>query len=104
MRTAGKPRRSRAQWQRLMLDYEASGQSQQVFCREHGLALSTFARWRQILGAPVAGGPAAEPQRLFTELRVPVSSGAPAGGTPPWEVELALGAGVVLRMRRGEPC
>lgn len=106
MRTARKPRRSRAQWQRLMSAYEASGQSQQVFCREHDVALSTFARWRRILAgqtAPTAAEPRGEPERLFTELTVPLS-GRSLGDAPPWEVELALGAGMVLRMRRGEPC
>lgn len=52
---ARRPRRSRAQWQRLMADYEASGQSQQVFCREHRLALGTFARWRRALSPAGAG-------------------------------------------------
>lgn len=103
---ARRPRRSRSQWRRLMADYEASGQSQQVFCHEHGLALSTFARWRRILAEQtlaVASDSAAEPQRLFAELRTPLSDRSLAE-TSPWEIELALGADMVLRMRRGEPC
>lgn len=106
MMAVRKPRRSREQWRRLMLDYEASGQSQQVFCREHGLALSTFARWRGILaGHPSAVGdePAGEAQRLFAELTIPARERA-FDETSPWEIELALGGGVVLRMRRGESC
>lgn len=106
MTIARTPRRSRSQWRRLMADYEASGQSQQTFCRDHGVALSTFARWRRILAgqtAPMAAEPRGEPERLFTELTVP-SPGRVLDDTPPWEVELALGAGMVLRIRRGDPC
>lgn len=85
-----------------MSEYETSGQTQRTFCREHGLALSTFARWRRLLAqepAPEAG----EPQRLFTELERS-APGEALAETPAWEVELALGAGVVLRIRRGEAC
>lgn len=78
----------------------------QAFCREHDVALSTFARWHRILAgqtAPAAAAPRGEPERLFTELPMPLS-GRSLGDAPPWEVELALGAGVVLRIHRGEPC
>ena len=45
----GKPRRrrSRAEAEQLLAEYEASGISQEDFCRQHGLALSTLARYRK---------------------------------------------------------
>lgn len=50
------------------------------------------------------GEPDAEPNSVFTELTVPAPERMPGGETLPWEVELALDAGMVLRIRRGEPC
>ena len=57
----GRPRRrrSRAQAEQLVAEYEASGIGQEEFCRQHGLALSTLARyrkWRQERGEAVGPG------------------------------------------------
>ncbi len=45
----GKPRRrrSRAEAEQLVAEYEASGISQEEFCQRHGMALSTLARYRK---------------------------------------------------------
>jgi hypothetical protein len=40
-------RRSRAEAEQLAVEYEAGGMSREEFCREHGLALSTLARYRR---------------------------------------------------------
>ena len=40
-------RRSRAEAQQLVAEYEASGLSRVQFCRERGLSLATLARYRQ---------------------------------------------------------
>ena len=37
-------RRSRAEAEQLVVEYEAGGMSREEFCRKHGLALSTLAR------------------------------------------------------------
>jgi transposase-like protein len=37
-------RRSRAEVERLVAEYEASGLSREEFCQRHGLALATLAR------------------------------------------------------------
>jgi hypothetical protein len=88
-------RRSRAQWRELLDRFEHSGQSREEFCRDQGLTLSSFAHWRRALGKTTSrrGDIAGEP--LFVEWTPPVSAGA-------WEVELQLGGGLVLRLRR--PC
>jgi len=39
-------RRSRQEVEQLVLEYETSGLSQNEFCRERGLALSTLGRYR----------------------------------------------------------
>lgn len=56
----GKPRRrrSRAEAEQLVAEYETSGISQEEFCQRHGLALSTLARyrkWRRQQGRDEAG-------------------------------------------------
>lgn len=101
-RAAGAARRSPAQWRSLVEAFSHSSETRKQFCARHGVALSTFDWWqRRLRGehlatASVVGSPA-----LFVEL-----SGQPTGVTPsvsPWDVELELGAGVVLRVRRA-PC
>ena len=50
-------RRSPAQVEQLVAEYEASGLSRVEFCRKQGLSLATLARYRkrQAQGSPVAG-------------------------------------------------
>jgi len=40
-------RRSRAEAEQLVAEFEASGLGREEFCREHGLVASTLARYRQ---------------------------------------------------------
>jgi hypothetical protein len=46
---AGRPRRrrSRAEAEQLVVEYEAGGMSREELCRKHGLALSTLARYQR---------------------------------------------------------
>lgn len=93
MASAVRRRRSPEQWQRLIGQQADSGQTQVAFCAEHGLALKTFQRWRRQLEpstAPV--------EALFKPLTESPVASEPAGG---WTVELDLGDGVCLRLRRG---
>ena len=59
------------------------------FCEAEGIGKSTFWRWRRRLADGDAGGGG---RAMFVELA--------AGPSSPWDVELELGAGVVLRVRR----
>jgi transposase-like protein len=81
-------RRSQAEVERLVAEYEASGLGRQAFCKKHGLSLSTLNRHRkrqQRPSEPVATGhwvavelsdtgPAAA-SRLGSELAVLLVSG-----------------------------
>ena len=88
-------RRSAGEWQELIARFERSGQTRKTFCGAEKLAPSTFDLWR---------GKVREQQRtvgneeeaIFVEL-----SGAQetTACSTSWEVELDLGAGVVLRVR-----
>ena len=110
MRQAGgtrhRARRTAAQWQKLIERFEGSGQTRGKFCAAHGLALSTFDLWRRKLHATPAAVAEERPEGLFVELTHPTQTQtAPTSSvTGGWEVELELGAGMVLRLRRAARC
>ena len=79
-------RRPTSAWQEIVSDCEASGLSGAAFCEREGLSYSTFCRWRRRL-------------RDASEFEfVPLSGEAVE--SPGWDVELELGDGLVLRLRR----
>ena len=105
MESASKPevqrrnRRSREEWCELVARFEASGQTRKRFCAEMGIGESTLRRWcsrlRERTPAAVSQAP------VFVEL--PAQDKRPGTAVEPWEVELQLDAGVVLRLRH-VPC
>lgn len=95
---SGRRRRSRAQWRRVIRAQSASELGQKDYCTRHGISYSTFCRWKRELGTDqVAALPS--PTVDFVELAPSVASVA-AG----WEVELELGEGLTLRLRRSCCC
>ena len=84
-------RRSQEQWRELLDRFERSGQTQEQFCAAHDLGLSTFSRWRKRLRRR---SPMGSSDALFVEL----SQAAPLAQS--WDVELQLGGGMCLRLRR----
>jgi len=89
-------RRSASEWQHIIAQYEQSDQTQETFCHEHSLALSTFCRWRQRLSRLTSPSTCEAPG--FVELSSEVPADEPA--LTSWDVELQLGADVFLRLRR----
>ena len=89
-------RRSESEWREIFERFDQSGVTREAFCAEHGIVLSSFIRWRKKLRPDVGSAPVSVPEPVFVEL-------TPQGEASPWEVELELGAGVVLRLRRA-PC
>ena len=87
-------RRTLDEWRELLDCFEQSGQTREQFCSDHGLALSTFGRWRKRLRRQAAPSPKRSSDALFVELPQDVPA------SQPWDVELQLGAGVYLRLRR----
>ena len=92
--TARRSWRSLEQWRELLDRFNRSGQTQEQFCAEHHLGLSTFGRWRKRLRRQAVKPPKHSSDALFVELAQDVPA------SPPWDVELQLSAGMVLRMRR----
>ena len=88
------------QWQSLFDRFEQSGQSRDQLCHEQGISLSSFSRWRTKLRKQALAKPTPSESPLFTELTSAVQpEGSPVSG---WDIELQLGAGVLIRLRR--PC
>ena len=87
-------RRSLEQWRELLDRFEYSGQTQEQFCAEHHLGLSTFGRWRKRLRWQKVKPPKYSTDALFVELAQDEAA------SQPWDVELELGAGMYLRLRR----
>ncbi len=79
-------RRGEGEWSSVLKSSRSSGLSARAFCLRRGLALSTFQRWRDRLGA-VAGAE-------FVEIEP--STPAPSKS---WELEIGLPNGVQLRFR-----
>jgi putative transposase len=92
-------RRTADQWKVLLERQAVSGQSIEVFCRNESITTASFYRWRKQL--PETAGVVEErrgdssPEPAFVDL------GALGSGGGGWELELALGGGVVLRLRGG---
>ena len=102
-------RRSRDEWQALVGEQQHSGLTQRAFCRQRGLALSTFRYWKRQLASAEAGGgarvsAASGGQPGFTEIALPSSGADPGGEGQPSEVELELGPGVRVIIRWGGSC
>jgi hypothetical protein len=91
----GSARRTRAQWQALTARAARSPLSVAAFCRQEGVSTASFYTWRKRLGA---GAPPTG-ESAFLDLGTLEAGGATAAGTG-WEIELDLGAGAVLRLRR----
>jgi len=87
---ARRPRRSRAEWSQIIERFDAGNESLADFCRSEGIGVGSFYQWRNKLQTSLASAP------RFIELAAPFAS-SPGG----WQVELELGDGVVLRLRRG---
>lgn len=98
--TQYRPRRSRAEWQTLIEQAEHSALSISEFCHAQDLSVSSFYQWRKRLAVEqgsVAGSAAPANPGTFIDLG---ALGADTD-TGPWDLELQLGATVVLRLRRG---
>ena len=104
--TRRRARRTAAQWRKLIERFERSGQTRGNFCAANRLALSTFDLWRRKLGETQTAAHEEHSESLFVELTNATEppGSRTAAGTGAWEVELELGAGVVLRLRRAAPC
>jgi putative transposase len=96
-------RRSAAEWQALIERQAASGLSQEAFCEQEGLVGSTFRRWKGRLAEQAEAGVRRDSARpLFAALTPPPEPSVQGDGG--WDIELDLGGGLCLRIRRSGEC
>lgn len=89
-------RRTADEWQALIAEQADSGLSQTVFCQRKGIALSSFSKWKsKLVTPPPARADAADQASPWIDL-----SDLP-GTASGWDIELDLGCGLCLRLRRG---
>ena len=80
-------RRTKKEWAGILRRFESSGLGPREYCRQEKLPLSSFQRWRNRLGSPVAAE--------FVELTPPAPESTMSG----WELEVSLPNGVRLQFR-----
>jgi transposase-like protein len=88
-------RRSRAEVEQLVADYESSGLGRAEFCRKHRLSLSTLARYRRRRAQAVVA-----PKSRWLTVEVSDSNAAVETGTSSG-LALALGGGRRIEIGRG---
>ena len=89
-------RRSAEQWAVLLTEQAESGLSQGDFCAARGLTLSSFANAKRRL-ANAAGVDGTAEGNDFVALTIDPEHPPPSPVR--WDIELSLGAQVVLRIR-----
>lgn len=96
--TSRRRRRSRAEWQSLVSRAAASPLGTAAFCAAEGISAASLSLWRKRLQACDAAPMVAAPTPgAFVDLGL---LAAPGERGCPWELELDLGGGVTLRLRR----
>ena len=88
---ARRTRRSRDEWQRLVSEQAESGLTQTAFCEAKGLSLTSLQYWKRKL----ADNAATPPPTPWVDLGT-----LAAAASPGWDIELQLGDGICLRLRR----
>lgn len=91
-------RRSADQWRALISEQADSGLSQSAFCNRKQIALSTFTNWKRRLAGQAAATGESDDESVSSPW---IELGAVGGSQPGWDIELDLGDGVCLRLRRG---
>ena len=92
-------RRTAAQWQTLVAEQRRSGLSMAAFCRREKLTYQSFVAHARRASVAATDNRADADSALpdFVEIGV---AGLPSASSSPWLVELDLGDGIQLRVRR----
>ena len=93
---AAKSRRlTKQQWHELVKEQAVGSLTREAFCKSRSINKHTFSYWQQKFKSalPPALSPATPD---FIEIKRPSTGELCAAG---WDVELALGKGIILRLR-----
>ena len=96
-----KPRivHSEASWRQLIAQYETGSLTQKSFCQKHRISVSSFHKWRQRFKQNEDADHFIDISRAIVPTQHK-SQSAVELESPAWLVELELGQGMVLRVRR----
>lgn len=83
------------QWREIVDDFHRGSLTRSEFCKQHGIATSGLYNWQRRFEQERASRRVDE--GTFVELQAPVVPSH--GASQPWDVELELGQGRVLRVR-----
>ena len=89
------PRKTREEWQRLVADSEQSKLPAVTFCEQQGVSYQSFMKWRSTFRSE-----ASQTKTPFLEITPESGASSPADCSQGWDIELALGGNVVLRIRQ----
>ena len=97
-RNTTKIRRTAEQWQTIMSAFSNSALTQEAFCAQESLAMSTFSKWRRKLTSASADALGDDSHPMFVDL---TRLTAHDRHHSTWDIELCLGEGISLRLRQG---
>jgi hypothetical protein len=92
---ASRTRHSRVQWQTWIDEQAKSGLSEAGFCEQNGISLKRLSHWKRRLRQRCSPT-APEPTLRDEWVELPLASHCQSG----WDIELDLGQGLCLRLRR----
>ena len=90
-----RPYRTEAQWHQLIAAFEASDLSVNEYCAEHNLKYTAFYQWRKRLQSKPSNHPSPPSLIELTDF-----AKTPSSQSSSWDIELELGSGTFLRIRR----
>lgn len=88
-------RRTQAQWQQLIEQWDQGNETIANFCAQHGLSQASFYKWRQKLEG---NGKTSDPIAVSPWQAIEIPQGQPSKDV--WQMELLLPGGAVLRIRQ----
>jgi len=96
-----KPRivRSKATWQQIIKQYDSNSQTQADFCRERDIAPMSFYKWRQRLSKETRSDHFIDISQSMVSIKPIEQQPSSPTESSPWQVELELGQGIILRVR-----
>ena len=88
--------RTQDQWKTLLDEFNTGGLTKSAFCKKHRIATSSLYRWQKLFND--RAGDADFVDVTESLANAPKSHPVPMRDND-WQVELELGAGIVLRLR-----
>lgn len=96
--TKPKPRRTKAQWAKLVQDKSDSNLTIEQYCKQHQVTVASFYAWRAKLKKQSANDNA-NIAALPNDDWLPIKLSSPTPSASVWDIELDLPRGVTLRMK-----